>query len=98
MTGWESLASSEKTSMEYTVTSLLSQEDDSNFGNDAKVTSLSLDKLTTLASNSEWSADSTIFAITPSTGANRSYTELIVGIIALAVAAVGFIAIKKKVL
>ncbi len=98
MTGWESLASSEKTSMEYTVTSLLSQDDDSNFGNDAKVTSLSLDSLTTLASNSEWNADSTTFAITPSTGANRDYTELIVGIIALVVAAVGFIAIKKKVL
>lgn len=98
MTGWESLASSEETSIEYTVTSLIAKEDDTEYSNDAKITSLSIDKLTTLESGSEWGADSTIFAITPSTGANRSYTELIVGIIALIVAATGFVAIKKKVL
>lgn len=99
ITGWESLASGEKESMSYTVASLLSSEnDDTKYSNDAKITSLSLDKLTTLQSNYEWNTENTVFAITPTTGANRSYTELIVGIVALVVAACGFIAIKKKVI
>ncbi len=98
MTGWESLEAGEKTSASYTVTSLLAQGNDSSFGNSAQITKISLDKLTTLRSDFEWSADKTTFAITPSTGANRSYTELIVGIVALIIAGCGFILIKKKVL
>lgn len=99
ITGWESLASGEQETMSYKVTSLVSPEDDdTKYTNSAKITLLSLEKLTTLESAYEWSIDETTFAITPTTGANRSYTELIIGIVALVIAACGFIAIKKKVI
>ena len=97
--GWSELESQAKSSINYTVTSLLStQDDDTLYENKAKITSISLDKLTTLRSNFEWGNDKTTLTITPTTGSDRSNTYWIAGTIALVVVAGGFILLKKKVL
>lgn len=99
ITGWSEIASGETTSIKYTVTTLLSnQDDDTLYENTAKITSISLDKLTTLTSKFEWKFDNTTLTITPTFGSDRSNTYWIAGAIALIVVAGGFILLKKKVL
>ncbi|MBO4816060.1 MAG: hypothetical protein J5507_03965 [Clostridia bacterium] len=102
MTGWESLESEESTKTSYTVTALIANDDlDSDYRNDAKVKSLSIDTLSTLNTKTmeEWGAnDKTVFTITPTTGENRNQTYWYIGAIALALIASGLILIKKKVL
>ena len=100
--GWSGIESGAKTSINYTVTSLLSNEDnDTLYTNKAKITSISLDKLTTLKSNFEWGEnlkDTTTLTITPTTGEDRSNTYWVAGAVALVVIAAGFVVLKKKVL
>lgn len=100
--GWSGIESQAKTSITYTVTSLLSvQDDDTLYTNAARITSISLDKLLTLRSDFEWgdeTKDSTTLTITSSTGADRSNTYWIAGTVALIAIAGGFILLKKKVL
>ena len=102
MTGWESLESEESTKTSYTVTALIANDDlDSDYRNDAKVKSLSIDTLSTLNTKTieEWGADDkTVFTITPTTGENRNQTYWYIGAIALSLIASGLILIKKKVL
>lgn len=102
MTGWESLESEESTKTSYTVTALIANDDlDSDYRNDAKVKSLSIDTLSTLNTKTveEWGAeDKTVFTIMPTTGENRNQTYWYIGAIALAIIASGLILIKKKVL
>ncbi len=100
--GWTEIESQAKTSIHYTATSLLSAEDeDTLYTNRARITSISLDKMTTLNSNFQWGdsvTDSTTLTITPTTGEDRSNTYWIAGAIALVVMAAGFVLLKKKVL
>ena len=100
--GWSGIESQAQTSITYTATSLLSTEDeDTAYVNEARITSLSLDKLTTLNTNFEWGdnlRDSTTLTITPNTGSDRSNTYWIAGAIALVVLGAGFVFLKKKVL
>lgn len=100
--GWSGIESQAKTAATYTVTSLLSiQDDDTLYTNAARITSLSLDKLSTFRSDFVWGdnvKDKTTLTITPTTGGDRSNTYWMVGTIALIVIAGGFILLKKKVL
>lgn len=100
LTGWESLASTESETTTYTVTSLLSDKEDTDYTNKARITSISLDKLTTLNSDFKWDVakDETIITITPPTGIDRSGTYWIAGTIGLIVIAGGIVFLKKKVL
>ena len=101
MTGWESLESGQSTKTSYTVTALIANDDlDTDYRNDAKVKSLSIDTLSTLSTNSikEWKAGKTVFTITPTTGENRNQTYWYIAAIALAIGVSGLILIKKKVL
>ena len=102
MTGWEKLASEESTETSYTVTALVANnnETDTNYNNDAKIRSLSVDELSTLTKTSEkvWDLDETTFTIMPTTGGNKNQTYWYVGAVALAVVASGIFLIKKKVL
>ena len=96
--GWSSLESGESETVEYTVKSLLSADDSTNYANRARITSISLDKLSTLKNNFEWKADNTNVTITPPTGSDRSGTYWFAGIIGLSVLAGGIVLIKRKLL
>ena len=102
MSGWSSLKTDESSSTEYTVTSLLSnKDDDTKYLNTAKITSIKLDKLTTLTSKYDWSKAGTgeaIITITPPTGSDRSNLYLVVSAIALGTIFAGIVILKKKVL
>ena len=100
MKGWSAIESEAKESISYTVTSLLSSENDTAYVNKAKVTSISIDKLSTLKSNFNWekAKDTTTLTITPPTGSDRRNIYWIAGTIALIVLATGIVFIKKKLL
>lgn len=101
ITGWSSMAKDESESIEYVATSLLkSSEDDLAYSNDAEITKIKLDKLTTLESGFNWDDGykETVITITPTTGENRSNTNWIVAVIALIVLSTGIVILKKKVL
>ena len=101
MTGWESLESGQSTKTGYTVTALIANDElDTDYKNNAKVKSLSIDTLSTLTTNSltKWEAGKTVFTIMPTTGENRDQMYWYIGAAALAVVASGIVLIKKKVL
>lgn len=98
ITGWEKLASGESEHMSYTVTSLLSENNDTAYENKVKITKVSLDRLSTLQSNYEWRKDETTLTITPPTGGDRRPIYWIAGTLGLIVLAGGIIFIKKKLL
>ena len=101
MTGWESLESGQSTKTSYTVTALIANDDlDTDYRNDAKVKSLSIDTLSTLTTNTlkTWGASNTVFTITPTTGENRNQMYWYISAVALAIVASGIVLIKKKVL
>ena len=100
MTGWKEFESGATETLSYAVTSLLSKDDDTAYVNNAKVTLISLDKLTSLKSNFEWSLakDHTVFTITPPTGSDKRPIYWIAGTIGLIVLAIGIVFIKKKAL
>ncbi len=98
ITGWESLESGESEHMSYTVTSLLSDDNDTAYENKAKITKISLDRLTTLKSDYEWGNDTTTLSITPPTGADRRPIYWIAGTIGLIVLASGIVFLKKRIL
>ena len=101
ITNWTPIASQEKTTTNYTVTSLVSPEnDDTSYSNEAKITKIKLEKLSTLESSFDWTKakDTTELAITPPTGGNRSNLYWIVGTIGLIVIAGGIVIIKRKLL
>lgn len=102
MSGWTPLKSDESTSVEYSVTTLLSNKDDDTvYSNEAKITAIKLDKLTTLTSGYDWSkdgSDEATIAITPPTGSDRSNLYIIITAIALGTLFAGVVVLKKKVL
>ena len=101
MTGWESLESGQSTKTSYTVTALIANDElDTDYKNNAKVKSLSIDTLSTLTTNSltKWEAGKTVFTIMPTTGENRDQMYWYISAVALAIVASGIILIKKKVL
>ena len=100
MTGWKEFESGATETLSYAVTSLLSKDDDTAYVNNAKVTLISLDKLTSLKSNFEWklAQDDTVFTITPPTGSDKRPIYWIAGTIGLIVLAIGIVFIKKKAL
>ena len=98
ITGWEKLASGESEHMSYTVTSLLSENNDTAYENKVKITKVSLDRLSTLQSNYEWRKDETTLTITPPTGGDRRPIYWVAGTLGLIVLAGGIIFIKKKLL
>lgn len=96
ISGWESLETSESTTISYTVTSLVSQEDDdTKYENGLKITSISLEKLTTLKS-SLGEESITKLTITPTTGKNRNVLWLIPIFTGLIITAVVIVIKKKK--
>ena len=100
MTGWKSFEAGSTETMSYTVTSLLSAETDTAYENKARITTITIDKLSTLKSDFSWerAQDSTTLTITPPTGSDKSLTYWIAGTIGLIVIAGGIIFLKKKVL
>ena len=100
ITEWKELESKATETMSYTVTSLLSKDNDTSYKNTARVTSISLDKLTSLRSDFNWSkaSSSTVLAITPPTGSDKRPIYWIAGTIGLIVLAAGIVFIKKKAL
>ena len=101
MTGWESLESGQSTKTSYTVTALIANDElDTDYKNNAKVKSLSIDTLSTLTTNTlkKWKAAETKFSIMPTTGENRSQMYWYISAVALAIVASGIVLIKKKVL
>mgnify|MGYP004496598329 FL=1 len=100
ITGWETLTTGEQETISYTVTSLLSSDDDTDYKNTAKITSITLDKLTGLRSDFVWISNdaSTSLVIAPPTGSDRRNTYWIAGTIGLIVVATGIVFIKKKML
>ena len=97
ITDWEPIESSETSTISYTVTSLLSADnDDTKYGNGVKITSLSLDKLTTLKS-SLGEEKLTRLTITPTTGRNRNNIYLILALIGLTVVSIVIVMLKKKI-
>lgn len=100
MTGWKEFESGATESMSYTVTSLLSKDNDTAYTNKARVTSISLDKLTSLKSSFNWelAKDTTTLTITPPTGSDKRPIYWIAGTIGLIVLAAGIAFIKKKAL
>lgn len=98
ITEWEKLASGESEHMSYTVTSLLSENNDTAYENKVKITKVSLDRLSTLQSNYEWGKDETTLTITPPTGGDRRPIYWVAGTLGLIVLAGGIIFIKKKLL
>lgn len=100
MTGWKEFESGATESMSYTVTSLLSKDNDTEYTNKARVTSISLEKLTSLDSSFNWelAKDTTTFTITPPTGSDKRPIYWIAGTIGLVVLAAGIVFIKKKAL
>lgn len=100
MTGWKEFESGAKESMSYTVTSLLSKDNDTEYRNKARVTSISLDKLISLKSSFRWdiAKGETTLTITPPTGSDKRQVYWIAGTIGLIVLAAGIVFIKKKAL
>lgn len=100
MTGWKSFETGTQESMSYTVTSLLSSDNDTAYQNKAKVTTITLDKISNLKSDFNWekTKDTTTLTITPPTGSDKRTTYWIAGAIGLIVIAGGILLIKKKVL
>ena len=100
MTGWSSLATQDKETLSYKVSSLLSEKEDPTYQNKAKITKISVEKLSTLKSNFNWNQakSETVITITPPTGKDRRPIYWIAGTIALIVLGAGFVFIKKKVL
>lgn len=101
MTGWESLESGQSTKTSYTVTALIANDElDTDYKNNAKVKSLSIDTLSTLTTNTlkNWNAAETKFSIMPTTGENRDQMYWYISAVALAIVASGIVLIKKKVL
>ena len=100
MTGWKEFESGATESMSYVVTSLLSRDNNTEYTNEAKVTSISLDKLTTLPSSFNWNLakDTTTLSIEEAKGSDKRGIYWIAGIIGLIVLAAGIIFIKKKAL
>ena len=97
LSGWEDLETSETTTINYTVTSLLSKDDDdTKYENGTKITSISLDKLTTLKSNLG-EAKLTTISITPTTGKNKNIIHIFLIAICLIVLGIGTIVIRKKI-
>ena len=101
-TGWEALASQESTTITYTATAIIgNNEEDLLYTNKAKIKAIRIDKYATLntvsAEEKHWAVeDKTIFTITHSTGENRSETYFVIGTIALGIIVAGLILIKKK--
>lgn len=102
ISGWDSIASGERTTISYTATALLANDDvDSAYENKAKIKTISLDALSSLNSESStiWKKEGkATITIAPNTGENRSTTYYIIGAVALVVLAGGIILIKKKVM
>lgn len=100
ITEWKELESKATETMSYTVTSLLSKDNDTSYKNTARVTSISLDKLTPLRSDFNWSkaSSSAVLAITPPTGSDKRPIYWVAGTIGLIVLAAGIVFIKKKAL
>lgn len=65
------------------------------FYNDAQITQLKLDKMTTLQTSFTWEEDDTVMTIVPPTGENRSKIYYVIGTISLITLAIGMIVIKK---
>ena len=103
MTDWEAVACGESTTITYTASALISNnEEDLLYLNNVKIKAMSISTLSTLntksAKKENWPVARTTFTITPATGGNRNETYLIVETIALAIIIAGIILIKKKVL
>ena len=100
LTGWEKLESEESETVTYKVTSLLSSDDDLAYTNKAQVTSITLDKLTTLRSDFKWEKckDTTTITLSKPTGADKRPIYWGAATIGLIVIAAGIVFIKKKVL
>ena len=100
ITGWSDIVRRESVATSYTVTSLLSQEDDTSYTNGAEIKSLSLDKLSTLKSSFKWEEcqDDTLVAVYSSTGADKRSTYWVTAAIGLIVIVAGVVLLKKKVL
>ena len=99
LTGWADFESGASESMSYTVSSLLSADDDTSYANKARITSISLDTVSALKSSSEWKKEATTtLSLTPPTGSDRRPIYWIAGTVGLIVLATGIVFIKKKVL
>lgn len=101
MTNWSGLESESSSTIEYSATSLLANDDDTSYDNEARITSLSLNKLTRLTSNYQWDdISTTTITITPATGSDRAtiYWYIAAGAIGLIILTAGIIIIKKKIL
>lgn len=101
ISGWsEGIKSTQSETVEYTANALLGSENEDEDGliNNAQITKLKLDKLTTLSSSSVWDKSTTTLSITPPTGYDRANTYYIAGAIALIVLASGIVIIRKRVL
>lgn len=99
--GWEKIASQQTASVSYTATVLIGNtDDDTEYTNKAKVKTISLDKFTSLntESSNNWEDDGTEFTIVSNTGENRSTTYYIIGAAALVLLVGGIVLIKKKVM
>ena len=102
MTNWSGIESDASSTIAYSATSLLSDiNEDTAYDNKARITSLSLNKLTNLTSNYVWDdISTTTITITPTTGDDRAtiYWYIAAGAIGLIILTAGIIIIKKKVL
>ena len=98
MTEWGKLEQGESESVTYTVSSLLSSDDDLSYTNKAQITSITLDKLTTLNSQFEWGNDTTTITLSKPTGADKRPIYWVAATIGLIVIATGIVFLKKKVL
>ncbi len=102
MTGWDSMTTGESLTIDYLTTDLYGNElNDSTYVNNARITSLKTDNLTTLAREKAWGDDyhsSTTLIVMPSTGENRSNNYIIIAIVAILTLGIGIIFIKKKIL
>lgn len=98
ITGWGEFEENESKSLEYTVTTLLSNDDDLLYINKAKITKVKLDELSTLKSNFEWKKSDAKISIATPTGENRNNLYWIVGTCSLVILGIGIIVLKKKVL
>ncbi len=102
VTGWDSITTRESVTMSYVSKVLYGNEmDDSSYINDARITQLNLDNLTTLSKEKAWGADyhsSTTLTVMPSTGEDRSNKNIIIITIAISALGIGIILIMKIVL
>ena len=98
MTEWGKLEQGKSESVTYTVSSLLSSDDDLSYTNKAQITSITLDKLTTLNSQFKWGNDTTTITLSKPTGADKRPIYWVAATIGLIVIATGIVFLKKKVL